>query len=387
MKLISRDEVQELIDLGEAPAVSIYMPAEIAGKETLQNPIRFKNLLRSAEERLARNDSLRPREREELLKPAQDLAGDGLFWQHQNHGLAMFLAPGLFRYYRTPIRFEELSVVASRFHVKPLLQLLTGDGRFYALALDRKEVKLYEGTRYEIAEIGMGDTPTSFSDVVGHEVEEKHLQWRSGASSGGRHGASPAQFHGHGGGKDDIKPELRKFFAVVDRGLRERIAGQEAPVVLAAVEYLLPIYRAAGSCPQIVEEEIRRNPSELSADELRERAWSIVEPRFTRDEEEAATRYRELAGTGRAADTVEEIVPASADGRVEILFVARACQRWGLYDPDSRRLELHEDPLDGSRDLLDVAAVQTLVHGGRIYVVAPERIPAAGAPIAALYRY
>ena len=62
-----------------------------AGVETLQNPVRCKNLLRQAEERLLAG-GLRPLQAQELLEPVQQLFADFDFWQHQNDGLALFLA-------------------------------------------------------------------------------------------------------------------------------------------------------------------------------------------------------------------------------------------------------------------------------------------------------
>lgn len=41
-----------------------------------------------------------------------------------------FVASDFFRYYRLSLLFEELVVVTDRFHLKPLLPLLSGDERF-----------------------------------------------------------------------------------------------------------------------------------------------------------------------------------------------------------------------------------------------------------------
>jgi hypothetical protein len=45
-------------------------------------------------------------------------------------------------------------VVTDRFHIKPLLPLLSGDGRFYVLALSQSEVRLLQGTRYSVSAEG-----------------------------------------------------------------------------------------------------------------------------------------------------------------------------------------------------------------------------------------
>lgn len=387
MELFSTSDFQELSDgAGEGPRVSIYMPTEKAGTQTQQNPIRFKNLVRLAEERLGQMNGLRPTEVTALLRPAYDLIEDTPFWQHQEEGLALFVAQPGARHYRVPIKLNELVVVDRHFHLKPLLRLLTGDGRFLVLTLSQRDVGLHEGTRYSIRELDLGDTPTRLEDVVGYDVERSPLQFHTKApAAGGRDRA--AMFHGHGAGEDDVKPEIRKFFAAVDRGVMKIIGARDEPLVLAGVEYLLPIYREVNDYPHLLEQELRHGANGMSVGELHERAWEIVRPRFVAQRREARERYAALAGTGRTSSDLGQVVPAAGDGRIETLFVASGQRRWGSYDEEQRSIGLHDEPGGGRRDLLDLAAVRTIANGGKVFVVEPAEVPAEGEPLAAIFRY
>lgn len=383
MKQLSRGELEALMQRREGPCVSLYAPMVKAGPETQQNAIRFKNLVRKASDLLAAH-GLSPKQAEALLAPAVDLLDDTPFWQHQSDGLAMFLTDGFSRYYRVPVEVRELALVEDRFHLKPLLPMLSGDGRFYVLALSQKRARLLEATRHSVREIDLGDLPTSLDEAVGYEVEETHIQYHTGTKTA-RAGDSPV-YHGQGGGEDDAKVEIRKFFGLLDRGVSALIGDKSAPLVLAGVEFLFPIYRQASSYPELVEGGISGNPDELTAEELHERAWPVVEPVFTRSQESAADRYGELAGTGHASSQLEEVVTAAADGRVETLFVALGTRRWGSFDPEGRRVELADHDGPGHEDLVDFAAIQTLLKGGRVFAVPPEQVPEQ-APVAAVYRY
>ena len=79
-------------------------------------------------------------------------------------------------------------------------------------------------------------------------------------------------------------------------------------------------------------------------------------------------------------------MPAAFNGRVDVLFAATGSQQWGAYNAADNRVELHSQPGRGDADLLDVAAVQTVLNGGTVYVVPPERMPGMGAS-AAVFRY
>ncbi|MEQ9667198.1 hypothetical protein [Coleofasciculus sp. G2-EDA-02] len=151
MPLLSTEELKTLVTQPEGLCVSIFMPTHTAGPQIKQDPIRFKNLMGKAEAQLV-EQGMRSADAQEMLKSAQELDRDD-FWRHQNQGLALFIAPNFFRYYRLPLDFEELVVVGEQFHLKPLMPLLTGDGRFYILALSQKKVRLLVGGRDRIREI------------------------------------------------------------------------------------------------------------------------------------------------------------------------------------------------------------------------------------------
>jgi hypothetical protein len=136
-----------------------------SGPETQQDPIRFKNLLREAEERLIKRGLPAP-ESKELLESAQRLLQGDLFHQHQSDGLAMFLSVEMFRYYLLPFVFKELVIVTDRFHIRPLLPLLSGDGRYYILALSQNKVRLLQGTHYSVNEVALADVPKDLAETL-----------------------------------------------------------------------------------------------------------------------------------------------------------------------------------------------------------------------------
>ncbi len=297
--------------------------------------------------------------------------------------MAAFASQDTFRSYRLPFTFSELVVVTDRFHVKPLLPLLSGDGRFYILALSQKQVRLLQGSRHSVSEVNLQNVPTSLADALSGEERERQLQFHTTARGGS------AIFHGHGsaGDESEHKKDLLRYFKQIDRGLQDLVCAERIPLVLAGVDYLLPIYREANTCAQLVDEGIVGNPDGLLAQELHDRAWAILEPHFARAQERAATKYRELVGTGKASADSRKIVPAAYEGRVDSLFVAVGVQQWGAFEAGAREVVLHEDRQPGDQDLLDLAAVQTLMHAGDVYAVGPDQVPDAQSPAAAVFRY
>jgi hypothetical protein len=383
MNLLSREELKMLTEKPGGQCVSIYIPTHRASPETKQDPIRFKNLLRQAEGELKKG-GLRSPDAKALLKPAKALLKDGFFWQYQSDGLAAFISSQGFWYYRLPLPFDELLVVSDRFHIKPLLPLFIHDGRYFVLALSQNEIRFFDCTRHSVNEVDLEDVPKSMDEALKYDDPEKQLQFHTRTPAGA--GDRAAMFHGQGVGTDDAKTNLLRYFQRVDDGLRNILREERSPLVLAGVEYLLPIYREANTYPEVIGGGILGNPEEIKAEELQKQAWGLVEPHFRKAREEAMARYKSLAGGPRASNSLRAIIPGACDGRIEVLFVPLGVQRWGSYDPATRTVDLHPEALPGDEDLLDLAAVRTFLNGGTVYAVRPEEM-ADEAPADAIFRY
>jgi hypothetical protein len=195
-----------------------------------------------------------------------------------------------------------------------------------------------------------------------------------------------AMVSGHGGVAEDAKENLLKYFRMIDRALHELIEDERAPLVLAGVDYLFPIYREVNTFPRLIEGGIAGNPKGVSAEALHRSALKIVTPLFQRAENDAVALYRQSSGTGLTSADIGEIVPASVHGRVGSLFVAVGRQRWGKFNPETGTAALHRQAEEGSEDLLEIAAIQTFLNGGSVFILPPERMPDAS-DLIAVFRY
>jgi hypothetical protein len=349
----------------------------------LEDAKRWKNLVRQAEDRLTAAGR-RPSEAQYLLRPAGELVDDIPFWQNVTTGLAYFLSPEMTRSYRLPLTFGEQVVVADHFHVKPLIPLLTEDGRFFVLALSQKHVRLLQGTRHTIAEVELQGVPTSLEEARQADWVEETRTFHTVSRAGGATGGRAAVFHGQGAEIDNPKEGLPEFVQRVDRGLHRLLHDERAPMVLAGVEYLLPIYREHNTYPHLLNQGLEGHPDRMSPQQLHDRAWPIVEPHFRQAREKITALYGQLAGTGRSANDVREVVAAAWRGEIQYLFVALGREQWGTFDPASQKVEVHDRAAPGDEDLLNLAAVHTLSHKGTVYAVEPDQVPDR-TPLAAIF--
>ncbi|PKO09502.1 MAG: hypothetical protein CVU40_09370 [Chloroflexi bacterium HGW-Chloroflexi-2] len=383
MDKITINDLKSLSEVQGKICVSIFLPTHRAGKETEQDPIRFKNLLREVEKQLL-DDGVRRPEVEKFLSPAEELLIESGFWRQQSEGLAVFISHDHFYTFRLPVRFDELIVISSSFHLKPLLPFFAKDGHFYVLALSQNQIRLLEGTRHTVDEIDTEETLPNLAKAMEYERYHKDLQFHTGTAAR-QSGESAAMFHGHDPSDDDKKRILR-WFHKVDEALSTVFSDEKSPLVLIGVDYLIPLYKQANSYPHLIELAVYGNPEELSAAEIHNKTWTLIVPRFTEDEEIAYRKYHELKNQNRTARTIDEILFAAHHGRVDSLFVATGEQIWGYYDLAKQILEVHHEHQTGDHDLLNVAAIQTILNGGTVYAVDFEKVP-DGTLLAAIFRY
>ena len=388
MDRLSKNEIKMLLEKHEGPCVSIFLPTSRGGVESQQDELRFRHQIRDTENRLLL-ENLRSPEIEKLLEPLNALLEEGGFWLHTIDGLAIFRTSEMFSYYRLPFSFKEQVVVSDHFYLKPLLPLLASGGRFYVLALSQNVIRLLEGTRFSVQELELPETiPANLAEALKYEEAENEVSFYSSSSGAlvGKGGRRATIFYGQGVGHDDNKDHLLRYFQQIDRGLHELLKDESAPMVLAGVEYLFPIYQQANTYAYLLHQGVPGNPDKLSSGTLHEAAWEVVVPYFQRVQERTAAQYRDSLGMARTSNDIREIMPAAYYGQIGSLFVAIDQELWGHFDPASNTIHAHKEARFKDDDLLDEAATQTILHGGSVYAVEQAKVPGESV-LAAVFRY
>ncbi len=381
MSLIQAKELKTLIETADRPCISIYLPTTEPGQDAHQNLIRFKNSLNQIEAQLY-DRGWNEEQVAELLQPLHlSIPHDNTdFWKQQQGGMAIFLAPGAYYCYTLPLEFDDLALVADRFYLKPLLPIFIDSAPFYVLAIAKNSLRLFWCVQRQITPVELPQVPQSLEAALQYDDPEQQLQLHSTQAGG----SAPA-YHGQGGGSDE-KTDLRRWFQQVDAALCTRLQSAPGPLVLAGVEYLTAIYREVSDYNDILSETIAGNPETLTETELGDRAWELLQPRFSQRYETMVDRYRELLGTGQASADVATVVAAADRGQVDALFVPRGRRFWGRFNRETGKVDIGIAAASHREDLANLAAVRTFVQGGTVYAVDPEAMPSE-TELAAILRY
>jgi hypothetical protein len=276
--------------------------------------------------------------------------------------------------------------VSKRFSVHPLVPLLHDSTDFYILTLSQNLPRLFLASRDNITEVELIDAPANMEDALQIEDRQKNLGFHT--MTGNSAGGERAAIHYGQGAEDDKKDEVRRYLQQLDDGIMRVVENETIPMVLAGVEYLLPIFREITSYKNVLEEGITGGPDRQDLNELHKDAWKIVEPIFRESQQKAMDRFQQFIGqhNGLATNSLDEAVKAAIGGRVETLIVPLGAQRWGHYDPATDSVHFDEASTPENEDMINYAAAQTLLNSGTVYAVPADQLPGGG-EVAAILRY
>lgn len=359
----------------EPPCISLYAPTGSAGRADVAQ---WMALLRTAQEGLA-GTSMTVEKAEEQLRSQWALVEQDAAAHKNARGRAIFMAGNFFGCHHLAEPVAERAVIGRVFFVRPLLPVMGVRGRFFLLAVSQKHAALYEGSRDGIHKLTIEMAPASLQEDLEGQEFERQSQFHSAApKSTGKRGSV---FYG-----TDInqKERILHFLRTVDRTVARSLKGQSAPLVVAALEYLFPLYKTANTYPHLLENGVAGNPDVLSPDALHAASWNLVESHLDEAKVSALDMYKKLMNTERTSSNLREILVAAERERVRYLFVPPASEQWGSFVlPETVHLHSRQEP--GDDELLNLAAILTLRHEGPVYVVPPEELR-EGAPLAAVFR-
>ncbi len=384
MNYFSENKFKELALVNAPNCISIFIPTHRAGQEVNQkiDQINLKNQLQEVARELE-SWKLGNREIEHLLEPINGLVNDTGFWNEQSDGLVIFRNKDQFEYYTLPVHFQEYTYISDHYYLKPTVPYLNDDGKYYLLALSLSEVRFYEGFPHQIDEVELDDLlPENLQDVVGYDFKEKHLQVRTGQSS-----TNQGIYHGYGKGNEEEKTEIQKYFRAINNGLMKYIKNRKRPLVLAAVDYLVPLYRGVNEYKNLYGEFVSGNPEHEDPVFLHEKTRELLGEYFDKERKEDIAAFEQALYHGKASFKEEKIIPAAYNQRIDTLFIKNDGEMWGVYDKANNTIKPREIQPDYKACLLNFAANHTLLNNGKVYLLEPDQLPEPSSRLNAIFRF
>lgn len=384
MDQLSLSEIKKLAQYMAPNCVSLYIPTPEIGSQGHMQPAHLHNALKEGLEKI-RLSTLYDKERFDTI--FKEIANAADFREQRYPAVAVFIGLETYAWYQLPDLVEQSVVVSNRFHIRPLLSLVTQQQEFYLLSLNKDNVTLYKGDRDSLTEVTVANLPKNVEAVVGVEADDRQLQFHTSTKGSGG-GKRPAMFHGPSW-KDDKQMYTDKFLNTVNEAVSTYLQQQKTkpPLLLTGVERMIVDYKGLNSYENLITDLfLEGNYSRDSLAQLHERSISLFKPYVIKQAVVEVTGFVDRGSADKFSTDVTEVLKQARMGRVATLLLAQNVHKWGNFDPNT--LEIHEDlrPSGNNSDLYDVACAEVLFTDGTVYVVPAEEIP-NNLSIVAVYRY
>lgn len=305
----------------------------------------------------------------EVLAPVESFETAGNLPIHAGQTLVAYLSRKEHCTFVAPLTIPSKLVVGKRFYVKPVLPLLLTQRRYHVLALSENAARLFRCEGEDCEEVRANSLPTSLKEALsGHDFASS-LQGHSSGAAAGQH---PMTMHAHSAGVEEVHRNRVLYCQRVSRAIEKELWLSADPLILACVKEFVPAYREASHYSGLIPEAILGNPDHKTAQEIYADARKIIEKI---EEQQAATMLAFCREKSHTSSALAEMLGAAFDGRVKYLFIAEDAEVWGSFDRARSLLSISDGPGGNREEILNLLAVQTLLHGGSVYTCPTGQLP------------
>jgi hypothetical protein len=360
-------DLRDLATRRHEASVSLYLATTPQTQHIGEARTRLSHLLKEAETQLEAAGTAK-RTIWPISEQVNDLIDDDGFWERQANGLALLVTPERLLSFRLPTRLTDTVQVSDRFHLKPLMRVASFPQAAYVLALEENRVRLIEvSADMPPAEMRIPDMPRDAASVAGT------ANVNSRSASGRIHG------------DEGQNVRLRQYARRIDAALRPFLAGREEPLILAATDPMLSLYRSTSTYPRLAGQAIVKSPVRMTDAELAAEARPILDALHAARLAEVRALYEERKNSGRATKDVSQAARAATLGAVDTLMVDIDRIVPGTVD-EAGAVTFAEAASADSYGIIDEIAGRVLLSGGTVVGARAEDLP-GDTGLAAILRY
>jgi hypothetical protein len=345
---VNKHDVRLLQAINHYPSVSILLPTHRTAPDNRQDPIRLKNLISEATNRLLNEFSKRDSAR--LLDNLEKLV-EQIDFQRTLDGLAVYVNDDFARAFVLPFDVNERVVIDQTFATRDLVYALNRTSRYWVLVLSEQPTRLYEGTKSTLVEVREGSQfPLTHGDPGG------------GSQLPGGVGVNRSAY------RDEYH---RKFFRKVDEAFSEVAADDPLPLVVVGVDRLLSFFQEVSAHRSSIIATLQGSHDKTSPHELGELVWPLAKEAIAQERNKVFDELDAAIKSQKFTSTIGEVWRKAHDGRGDLLIVEEGFHFPARVDESGRHITPADDATapDVIDDAVDEVIEMVLQKGGRVRFV------------------
>lgn len=338
---MNRQDILNLAAMSAYPAVTITLPTHRTSPDNRQDPIRLKNLLSQAIERLTAE--LGRREAEPVLRRLDELTSD-VDHERNLDGLALFASADYAAKQRLPFTLPERVVVDQSFFTRDLVYALNRSPRYWVLALSEQATRLFEATRDDLEELTAG-SPFPLAQKVRDLPGDPAVN------------------------VSQLRDEYSRGFArEIDTALATYMAADPLPLAVVGVDRWIAFFQEVTSHGQQIVATLTGNHDQTTGHDLGRLVWPLVRDGLAARREGIHAELNTAVGGQRTASTLGEVWRFAQEGRGQTLVVEEGYHEAATVDETGFFLRPAGEGAGPTLldDAVDEIVETVLAKGGRV---------------------
>ncbi|MFC9324352.1 chemotaxis protein [Kitasatospora sp. NPDC057015] len=354
----------ELRRLRRYPAVSVVMPTHRSEPDNAQDPVRLRNLVAEAKNRLHADEAVSRADRLDVVEQL-DRAVAEVDLVHAEDGLLIFAAPGEHQVWSLPRSVPERVVFSDTFLTRNLVATHAAAAPSWVLTVSAERAALFGGAGDRLAEaVGRGFPVELRPDLP--DVERKE-----------RIGDVPSTF------RDE---QTRHYLREADAALAAVLEAEPRPLyVLGEAAALAELDEVGTAAKAAVARVTRGGLGRASAAVVREAVAGAAAEQAVRAVAQAKERLEQALGVKSLAAGIDEVWQSVAEGRAALVVLEE-----DYWEPvrvtDNHLVPAPAGESDVREDMVDEIVERALDTGAQVEFVPNGELTGHGR-IAAVLRY
>lgn len=341
--MITRQDLNHLQSLIKVPALSILLPTHRTSPDNKQDPIRVKNLVDEATERLSAEFSRR--ELEPLLQRLETLVSE-IDYPYTLDGLALYVSHDFAERYYLPFAVPARVVIDQTFATRDLVYGMHRALRYWVLLLSQASTRLFAGTGETLEEVhdqnfSMQMTGPGATTALPYDSDSRYLDDRH-----------------------------RRFFQQVDSVFTAYAKDDELPLIVGGVDRQISFFQEVSQYTASIAGTLTGNFDKATIHELTPQVWSIVQSVREAQRVNALQELDDAMGAQKVVSTIEAAWRLAQAGRGKLLLFEKNYHVPAIVT-ENGSLELVDQP--GGTEVMDDAVDElievVLAKGGRVAIV------------------
>ncbi|MBM4158315.1 MAG: hypothetical protein FJ216_05985 [Ignavibacteria bacterium] len=342
--MISRTYLKKIHTVNEYPCISVIMPAHRNFPDNQQDPIRLKNLITTAKNRLL--SEFNKKDIEDILKELDELE-DKIDFKYTLDGLALFVSRKKKFILNLPFKLKEKVIIDRDFHTRDLVFAMNRTQPYWFLLIGEKISKLYYCILDNFEEI----------NEEGFPFENKILKKDSGKE--------------HFDDRKTMNVERIKNYFRQTIKLLNKINSGGYPLFIAGINRNLSIFKDVAKNQINILDEFSGNYEKLSSKELGDKFWPFIKKNFDKIRKQIFIDFENAKSTRKYVSGIDEVWKVTNEGRGETLIVEEDFSypaKLGKhgYQLVPTKIDIGEEIFD---DAVDEIIENIIMKGGKVRFV------------------